>query len=263
MAITTNTDDLDIIAALDDEPNDTGGLTAAQLKAKFDEAANTLQTWINGTHIPELDADHLPYIYGVATTIKETIEGIVLGTIPDDSLTFTKIDSDDVATEAEAQAGTANNVFGTPLTVSRYVSYILASQAQAEAGTDNTKLMTPLRTAQAISALGLRVETGSYSGTGTYGSGNPNSITFSNIVPKFVVIWTSPRDATTDCSVIGLFQPASSVGTALEFSSSGFPYMYSFSSTSLSSKTLSWYSSSHAGYQMNISGYTYYYVGIG
>jgi hypothetical protein len=31
----------------------------------------------------------------------------------------------------------------------------LASDAEAEAGTDNTKVMTPLRTAQAIAALGL------------------------------------------------------------------------------------------------------------
>ena len=36
-------DDLDIIQKLDDEPNDVGGLTAAQLKAKFDEGPNAIR----------------------------------------------------------------------------------------------------------------------------------------------------------------------------------------------------------------------------
>ena len=38
MALTEFQDDLNIIQKLDDEPNDVGGLTAAELKAKFDEA---------------------------------------------------------------------------------------------------------------------------------------------------------------------------------------------------------------------------------
>ena len=46
--------DLNIIQALDDEPNDVGGLTSAELKAKFDEAGNTIKTYINGTLIPEI-----------------------------------------------------------------------------------------------------------------------------------------------------------------------------------------------------------------
>lgn len=46
--------DLDIIAKLDDEPNDVGGLTSAQLKETFDKAGNTIKTYINETLIPEL-----------------------------------------------------------------------------------------------------------------------------------------------------------------------------------------------------------------
>ena len=91
MAITTSTDDLNIIAALDDEPNDVGGLSAAQLKAKFDEGANALQTFINGTHIPELDAEHIPYLYGGADTIKSTMEGLTVGVMPDESVTTAKL----------------------------------------------------------------------------------------------------------------------------------------------------------------------------
>ena len=55
MAFTRSTDDLNIIAALNDEPNDVGGLTAAELKAKFDAASLALQTFINA-HIDELAA---------------------------------------------------------------------------------------------------------------------------------------------------------------------------------------------------------------
>lgn len=49
--------DLNIIQKLDDEPNDVGGLTSAQLKAKFDEAGNTIKTYINDTLIPAILTD--------------------------------------------------------------------------------------------------------------------------------------------------------------------------------------------------------------
>lgn len=54
MAITPMTEDLDIIAALPDEPNDEGGLTAAQLKAKFDEAGNKIKDYVNDELIPSI-----------------------------------------------------------------------------------------------------------------------------------------------------------------------------------------------------------------
>ena len=54
MTITLLDGDLNIIAGLDDEPNDVGGLTAAELKAKFDQAGNTIKTYLNGTLVPEL-----------------------------------------------------------------------------------------------------------------------------------------------------------------------------------------------------------------
>lgn len=50
---TLNTD-LNIIQALDDLPNATGGLSAAELKAKFDEAANIIKTYLNTVLIPAL-----------------------------------------------------------------------------------------------------------------------------------------------------------------------------------------------------------------
>lgn len=52
--ITNFLKDMDIIAALDDQPNDIGGLTAAELKAKFDEGGKAIQEYLNGTLIPEV-----------------------------------------------------------------------------------------------------------------------------------------------------------------------------------------------------------------
>lgn len=46
--------DMDIIQKLDDEPNDVGGLTAQELKAKFDEAGNVIQRYINNTLLPNI-----------------------------------------------------------------------------------------------------------------------------------------------------------------------------------------------------------------
>ncbi len=90
MAITKLNTNLDIITALNDEPNDVSGLTAAQLKAKFDEGPNGIKAYLNETLIPELDAEHLPYLYGYNTTIKETLDGVVLSTVPDKSITYSK-----------------------------------------------------------------------------------------------------------------------------------------------------------------------------
>lgn len=55
MAFTKSTADLANISKLDDEPNDVGGLSAAELKAEFDAAAETLQSFVN-THVTELES---------------------------------------------------------------------------------------------------------------------------------------------------------------------------------------------------------------
>ena len=57
MEITLLDGDMDIIAKLDDEPNDVGGLTSAELKAEFDKAGNTIKTYLNETLIPEILAE--------------------------------------------------------------------------------------------------------------------------------------------------------------------------------------------------------------
>lgn len=48
------TKDMNIIAKLDDEPNTVGGLTAAQLKGKFDEGGVAIKEYINTVLLPEM-----------------------------------------------------------------------------------------------------------------------------------------------------------------------------------------------------------------
>ena len=66
--------DMNIISALDDEPNDVGGLTATELKAKFDEGGEALKAYLNDTLLPQADKT-------LAT--KEELNGIVAGVSPD------------------------------------------------------------------------------------------------------------------------------------------------------------------------------------
>lgn len=54
---TNLTTDLDVIQKLDDLPNAVGGLSAAALKAKFDEAANAVKDFINTSLLVQLQAE--------------------------------------------------------------------------------------------------------------------------------------------------------------------------------------------------------------
>lgn len=107
-------------------------------------------------------------------------------------------------------------------------------------------------------ALGsmVKIASGTYTGAGTYGSGNKNTLTF-DFVPKIVFI------ATNSSSCGG-------AGTVLingQGKSAGFGANYNDYSLDLtvtwSGKTLSWYSAKTAERQLNTSGTTYHCVALG
>ena len=98
MALASLTDNLNIVSALDDEPNDVGGLSATELKAKFDVAANLIKAYINNTLIPELAADGIDSITRSADL--STIKYIRLGT--DNTL---QISADNAAWTTIASSG--------------------------------------------------------------------------------------------------------------------------------------------------------------
>ena len=59
MSIERFSKDMLIVSKLDDEPNDVGGLTAEELKGKFDEGGQALKEYINRTLLPALEEDVL------------------------------------------------------------------------------------------------------------------------------------------------------------------------------------------------------------
>ena len=67
--------DTDVIKQLDDEPNDVGGLTAAELKAAFDAAGDGLKDYLNETLIPQIiAADATEQARAGAERVRETQE---------------------------------------------------------------------------------------------------------------------------------------------------------------------------------------------
>lgn len=107
-----------------------------------------------------------------------------------------------------------------------------------------------------------QIETGSYVGTGTYGSDNPCSLIFESI-PKFVYI------KSFDSSHAGFFLPFTLTDSFTWFAYQGFTENAGLQSANLSAKfknlTLSWYSAgayTDAKYQLNTSEKKYCYIAI-
>lgn len=88
MSLTKLEKDMGIIQKLDDEPNDVGGLSAADLKKKFDESGETVKTFLNDTLIPEIEQSF------AETAKKQDLSDVVLGQIPDHTLTEEKLSED-------------------------------------------------------------------------------------------------------------------------------------------------------------------------
>lgn len=73
-------------------------------------------------------------------------------------LTENRTIAPDIATQAQAEAGTASDKLMTPQRTAQAITGRTATQAEAEAGTNTTQLMTPQRTAQAIAAQAHRTK---------------------------------------------------------------------------------------------------------
>lgn len=107
MALPQITSDLKIIQKLDDYPNDVGGLSADELKAKFDEAGETIAEYLNETLLPAITAENTPFastdgikadtVQAAIMALYSQLQGLVLGAIPNGSVTLVKL-ADDVRT---------------------------------------------------------------------------------------------------------------------------------------------------------------------
>lgn len=109
-------------------------------------------------------------------------------------------------------------------------------------------------TYQAMGMLGekVRIVAGSYIGTGTFGSANPNSLTFER-EPKLIFIAGNAINTGN-----GFFISGGEYNGLSIFSSA------SILNTKFSGNTASWYTtaSNGANIQLNVSGVTYNYIGI-
>ena len=107
-----------------------------------------------------------------------------------------------------------------------------------------------------------KIQTGSYVGTGTYGAGNPCSLTF-DFVPKFLYVKSA------NSSSAGFFLPHTLTNTFKNFAYQGFTQNAAIQSSNCYGKmegtTLSWYNtltiSGAEGAQFNNSG-TYHYIAL-
>ena len=104
------------------------------------------------------------------------------------------------------------------------------------------------------SSLHVKIATGFYVGTGTYGVNNPNSLTF-EFEPKIVVIVSNSDNGYGGYPWIN--------GNPFGLSYTG--YSSEGCNLTWSGNSISWYNSSNANYQLNDngSGVTYRYIAIG
>lgn len=118
-----------------------------------------------------------------------------------------------------------------------------------------------------LASVDVKIATGSYTGTGTYGASNPNSLTF-DFIPKMIYVRNTNRTM-TDYGF--MFIPVFCLSDT--FNSSGYFIYESASSNEYakideSTKKVYWYSASASASnsvnaQFNISGNTYEYFAIG
>lgn len=130
--------------------------------------------------------------------------------------------------------------------------------------------------AEAI-ANGTKIATGSYKGTGTYGSSNPCKLTF-DFAPKFLWIYGYEPSSPS----VGFYHFLNNDGSTIiptDCLTTSYSKYYGLWTVSMSNKsyvlakksddgkTISWYTTltgdGIASSQVNASGYTYYYLAIG
>ena len=120
---------------------------------------------------------------------------------------------------------------------------------------------TLIQNAQNTADSKCLVETGSYTGTGTYGSDNKNTLTFGS-APKMLIVSAGASTSysqTINTLMIILHGMTGVVMTSMD--SSGTNNM-TLVNISQSGSNISWYGSKTAEGQLNKSGTTYYYVAL-
>jgi len=148
MALTTYTGDTNIISQLDNQPNDNDGLSAAQLKAKFDQFATEFITFFNGEHLPELLAAINAAAQGISS---DGVDGslIIDGSVTSDKLSNTEgseaVSTDVIQDEAVTKEKLEQSVQDAVDAVSGKASFTNTSVTLASDGwTNNSQTISPV-----------------------------------------------------------------------------------------------------------------------
>ena len=133
----------------------------------------------------------------------------------------------------------------------------------------NNGVITLSNLAAQASALGFsKIQTGSYVGTGTYGSDNPCSLTF-DFIPKFIIFTNIKNDnvgcvnTVSDTSYI-MLNPQ--ILTTAYVKGAGFGYEGTrkpYGAKSEDGKTIYWWNLDSGSQQLNSQNSTYYWVAFG
>ena len=103
---------------------------------------------------------------------------------------------------------------------------------------------------------GVKIATGSYTGTGTSGASNPNSLTFA-FAPKLIMISDNPTSYPLDMQHFGMWFAGIDLFINSGTGSQGYQPI-----VNILGNIISWYASSDV-YQLNVSGREYHYIAIG
>lgn len=142
-------------------------------------------------------------------------------------------------------------VIGTPLNKANLLSDTTANALDDRFDTLPT---TPNEALALLANKATGIETQTYTGTGTYGSNNKNTLTFSH-EPKMVVLFRQDYIKTMDAVILNWTRLSSS-GSFARVGDTATSNLNSYTLTN-SRKTLTWYTNSNDQMQMNESGVTY------
>lgn len=158
--------DLYIISLLDDEPNDVGGMSSAELKAKFDEAANTIKDYINNSLIPELAGENgavsvgietVPGLTGVTTVqdalikIEEQMAEMTQGAVADESITTAKLSALAVtAAKLAADAVETDKIKDGAVTAEKLAALAVTAAKLADLAVETAKIADKAVTTEKI-----------------------------------------------------------------------------------------------------------------
>lgn len=131
----------------------------------------------------------------------------------------------------------------------------------------NSKFQSAIDDAvQKAVASGVKIQTGSYTGTGTYGQSNPCSLTF-DFEPKVVFLQTHPADTYNIYNIVNATLVFGSNATATvygNYDSGGTgPANSGKLNLSFGGNTVSWYSVNSDNHQLNLAGNVCRYTAIG